>query len=176
MKNFLFFLVIITNAFLYGENARERLGFQKADPVKIERLVAGQYFGAYRLGYGAGQYLNNTFGLSSISQDTSLQSFTWINEAGSYPSYNLHGYWIFRTNIHQCWQAVNANGPLVLWNKDGKAKGNPEDWELFVYEFADSEHSSVFVKNIWGRYVRYASPHFVCDSNQANAAAFYPEF
>lgn len=173
MKNILFLFSMLFGILGYTD-ARERLGFQEVNSSRMDELVNLHYFGAYKLGYGAGQYLNHSFGLSSKPQDPSGQSFVWVNRPGTYNA--LRGYWIFMPNARQCWQAINTNGPLTMWNKDGKAKGDPEDWELFVYEFADNEHSAVFVKNIYGRYVRYAAPGFVCDSDKGNAAAFYPEF
>lgn len=140
----------------------------------IESLVNGTYFGAFRLGYHAGEYLNNHFTLSNAQQDWSRQSFTWVTKQGTYNA--MSGYWVFRCDANQCWQAVNTSGPLALWNTDGRARGNPEDWELFVFEFANPEHTQVFVKNVYGRYVRYQGPSFVCDADRAHAASFIPEF
>jgi hypothetical protein len=170
-------LAIFSGAFLHGDcmmdvnDRRERLGFEPADAEKLQQLVGLQYFGTYKLGFGAGQYLDHGFSLSPSSENV-----IWYNKAGSYDTYHFHGYWIFIPGINECWQAVNANGPLDLWNKDGNAHGNPQDWELFIFEYADGTNSSVHVRNIWGKYVRYASPRFVCDADRNNAATFYPVF
>lgn len=147
----------------------------KADHQALtQQLVEGKYFGAFRLGYHAGEYLNDRFQLNFSTQDATKQSFTWVTKQGRYNQ--LTGYWIYRPNINQCWQAVKCDGPLVFWNADGHAKGNPEDWELFVIEYANDTHTEVCVRNIYGRYVRYAAPYFVCDANRSDAAAFVPEF
>ena len=138
------------------------------DPAKLNQLVNGQYFNAIRLGYGVGTYLTHSF-YALPDQGNSI----WVPQKGQYNA--LTGYWIFRNDCHQCWQAVNCNGPLALWNSDGHAQGNPEDWELFIFELVDANTGSVRVRNIYGRYVRYGSP-FVCDADANNSATFTVEF
>ncbi|MBS4168351.1 hypothetical protein [Parachlamydia sp. AcF125] len=169
-----FFVFIIMGEILSGSLHARETGFAIPDPVKVTQLVNNAYFGALRLGYYSGRYLDHNFGLSSVHDDSTKQSFTWITQRGSYEQ--LLGYWIFRANTYQCWQAVRANGPLILWNPESHAKSNPEDWELFVFEYANPAGTEVFIRNIHGRYVRYASPVFVCDADRANAASFVPEF
>lgn len=132
-------------------------------------LVNGTYFQALRLGFGGGEYLDYSFHLSNLAANA-----TWVLTQGKYNQ--LTGYWIFRPDVKMCWQAVNANGPLDYWNQDGRAKGNPEDWELFVFELVDAAAGVVRVKNIYGRYVRFALGSFVCDTGPDDAGHFYVDF
>ena len=72
---------------------------------------------------------------------------------------------------------MNANGPLDFWNWDGLASpAIPQDWELFVFELVDANAGVVRVKNIYGRYVRFAPPGLACDAGLGNDAHFYVEF
>lgn len=168
---FLFFVLIacvVSNKPLYSQDDSDHY------PQKINDLVAGKYYGAFRLSYHAGEYLDRWFGLSPHVPGLSLVTSTWVTVPGQYN--DLRGYWIFLANFKLCWKAEHANGPLTMWNEDGKAKGNPEDWELFVFEFANDQHTEVIVRNIYGRYVRYDSSKFICDADRANAASFVPIF
>ena len=151
----------------------EETSFTLMTPQQVQQLVSGNYFGALRLQYGVHAYFNYQFGLTNTSRPPFP---TWVTQRGTYG--RLTGYWIFRSDARQCWQAVNTNGPLDMWNKDGHAKGNPEDWELFVFELVDLANSYVRVRNIYGAYVRFDGPsnRFRCDGNQANAANLIVEF
>jgi hypothetical protein len=166
--------VSATTAALAPGTPISRTSFIAPDPAKVAQLVSGTYFQAIRLGYGADVYLNNQFGLSTKPAANTFPSITWVLRQGSYGP--LRAYWIFRSDANQCWQAVGANGPLAMWNADGLAQGPPEDWELFLFEIADSEGTQVRAKNVYGRYVRYGSPAFACDGDVGTAAHFYPEF
>jgi len=136
------------------------------DP-RLSQLVQGTYFRAARLTDGAGQYLDYNLRFSSTPTSWSLQQ-------GIYNQYP--GYWIFRTDVNQCWQAQNTNGPLVYWNKDGLAHWPPQDWELFRFEFADTGQY-VVAKNIYGtNYLRQQGINFGCDGTYGNAVRFGVEF
>ena len=139
------------------------------DREKLKQLLNINYGGLIRLRYasGEGQYLSTAFGLTP-------DLTTWQMQIGKHNE--LKGYWIFRMDVRQAWQAENANGPLRYWNADGLARGNPEDYELFLFEIADSAAGTVLLQNVRGRYVRYRAPSFVCDAERGDAAAFTVEF
>lgn len=99
MKNFFFLFVIISTS-LFCQDLREISGFERTDPSKIDQLVSMSYYAPFRLGYGAGEYLDENFGLST--KNANQQSITWVTTRGTYNEY--HGYWIFRPNINQCWE------------------------------------------------------------------------
>jgi hypothetical protein len=115
------------------------------------------------LAIGDNEYFGQWF---QVVANTTL----WRPDRGSYNG--LHGYWIFRPDARMCWQAVNANGPLRYWNQDGQAQGNPEDWELFVFEAVDASKGQVRIKNIYGAYVNYVGGVFQCTGNQGQAQVF----
>jgi hypothetical protein len=153
----------------------------KMDATKYNQFINGQYFGDFRLTLGAGKYFDYDFAQSSAPANA-----VWKNQQGTYNQ--LSGYWIFRPDVRMCWQATpNGCGKLDYWNHDGYAQGNPEDWELFVFEGVDSGSAAVKVKNIYGCYVRYDpnSPlpyessvrgTFLCDTNINSAQVFYVDF
>lgn len=123
---------------------------------------------AIRLNAGANQYLDYTLSLSAAGS-------AWSVQQGRYNQFS--GYWIFREDLDQCWQAQNTNGPLVYWNADGIAQWPPEDWELFVFQFAPGSQSSVVAKNIYGtNYMRISGTKFSCDGTLVNAMVWNVEF
>jgi hypothetical protein len=111
------------------------------------------------------EYLSETFQLTNNKTH-------WRPDRGSYNG--LHGYWIFRPSVRQCWQAVlNAGSYLRYWNTDGQAQGNPEDWELFIFEKADGGIDQVVIRNIYGGYVNFVGGFFRCNApTKAQAAVF----
>jgi len=68
--------------------------------------------------------------------------------------------WIFESGdgVRRAWQAPGgALGTLAIWNADGKAKGDPEDWEAFHFTPAatanfDKLPGQVFIRNLNGGY------------------------
>ncbi len=134
-------------------------------------LINGKYdlnTGAVHFKYGT-EYLDYNFGLSPANVITNAPS--WAPGRGQYN--NLICYWIWKPNERKCWQAVKCNGPLVYWNQDGLAKGNPQDWELF--QLVDAGGNRVFIMNVYGRYVKYNGPsgRFECTgAGQGDAAMF----
>ena len=110
------------------------------------------------------------------SAPTQTNKWAWNLHDGRYNQ--LKGYWIFRTDANQAWQCRDTNGPLALWNADGRATGNPEDWELFLVEAVDKAQGSIRLKNVYGRYVRRdgATNTFRCDGSKDAAQVFFVEF
>src|ERR1051326_5410309 len=99
------------------------------------------------LSVGPHEFLGNSF---QISPHMTL----WRPDRGSYNG--LQGYWIFRPDVRMCWQAYNTRGPLYYCSNAGQARGNPDDWELFVFEAAPNP-AQVLIKNIYGAYVNLAA-------------------
>ena len=122
-------------------------------------------YGAIKLKFGV-EFFNHNFSLSAETPHSPAPS--WVPTKGRYN--NLQGYWMFHPTENRCWQAVNANGPLRYWNEDGQAAGNPEDWELFVFE--NTGGGNVRIKNVYGKYVAFTGGQFVCNAGQGQAATF----
>jgi hypothetical protein len=142
---------------------------QPAPDPRVQQITSGTFAGNVHLRQGDGRFFSSTF-----DQTNNKGLSVWSLQPGKHN--NLTGYWICKTIERKCWQAVNTNGPLQYWNEDGRARGTPEDWELFVFEMVDPASNTVRVKNVHGRYVRYDGSRFVCDTDQSNAAIFTLEF
>jgi hypothetical protein len=128
----------------------------------------------FQLAYGQSVKLATLDGLyvgDGITLGTSATS--WILVTGSYGQ--LRGYWIFRWDV-VCWQAVNSDGPLEFWNADSNASGDPQDWELFIFEPVDVPRNQVRIKNIYGKYVNRIGGILSCTSDQTGAAVFVITF
>ncbi len=110
--------------------------------------------------------------VSEVFQITN-NKILWRPDRGSYNG--LHGYWIFKPSIRQCWQAVlNAGSYLRFWNADGQASGNPEDWELFTFEAADAGANQVVIRQIYGQYVNFVGGVFKSNApTKGQAAVFF---
>jgi len=137
----------------------------KKDPLKWQELRQETYNGNLLFVTSSGDYLDYGFshgaaGPPPIWRMQPVQNLTAGGHAG------LHGYWIFFPNVNQCWQALNANGPLRIWNENGKANPPlPQDWELFQFDFVDDKAQQVRIKNVYGRYLRANGAVYVCDYN-----------
>jgi hypothetical protein len=175
--------------------AAEAIPAFAAPPDPYDALVSGQYAGEIRIRLqGGGLYLGQDFKLSGTPA-------TWRLRLGHYPGeYNghgvdLHGYWIYKQNANQCWQAVNGGGgALQYWNADGKAKGSPEDYELFTFRQHDHNSRTIKIFNTsfdprftWNTghvpepeqercYVGLTGDTFRCDRTLAQSEIFVIEF
>lgn len=148
------------------------------DMVSLNALVAGAYFNAIQLSFGAGLY---------ITFDDSRKVFTlgsseeWILTPGSWQSFTA--YWIWRSPTVEnyttypqgrCWQWSNGN--LYFWDEDGIAKYPPQDRELFHFEWVDISLGTVRIRN-YQSYVSYAgNGTFSCNAPVNAASSFYPTF
>lgn len=193
-------MLITRRAFITGTSVStlamlaNRARGQQPDPYQT--LLMGQYANDLQLlQQEGGLYMGDNFQLSSTPM-------TWTLRLGRYPGrYNdhnvdLHGYWIYKKNVNQCWQAVNyGGGPLAFWNADGRARGNPEDWELFTFEKvdqnSDAQHTvrisnsaytthmtwmTGHVPNTSPCYVNLVGNTFQCSDIQQNGAVFIVAF
>ena len=97
----------------------------------------------------------------------------WSTKPGTYNA--LRGLWIFKPNVNIAWQ-VQGGGWLGYWNADGRATGNPEDMELFVFESVDAAQKRVHIKNVYGGYVHLVENHFRADASVAGADTFTVKF
>jgi hypothetical protein len=160
-----------------------------------DTLIAGQYANDVQfISQIGGQYLGDNFQLSTTPTP-------WTLRLGRYPGringtrVDWHGYWIYKKGVNQCWQAVNhGGGALVFWNQDGRARGNPEDWELFMFEKVDKNARTLKIYNsayvpyrtiIEGHvpnpsdcrnYVNLVGTQFSCNDNSQHAAIFTVKF
>lgn len=83
----------------------------------------------------------------------------WLPSHASYNQYR--GYWMFRPDARLCWQAVLDSGSyLRYWNADGQASGNPEDWEMFLFEPVDPPNGIVHIRQLYGKYVNLVNQTF----------------
>jgi hypothetical protein len=97
-------------------------------------------------------YFGYNFTLSPIKS-------LWLPSHASYNS--LRGYWMFRPDARLCWQAVLDSGNyLRYWNADGQATGNPEDWEMFLFEAVDAQNGIVRIRQVYGKYVNLVGQTF----------------
>lgn len=144
---------------------------------RYDTLIEHQYANRIRLlRQAGGQYLGANFMLSAGPTDWMLRLGRYQGATGGH-TYVLHGYWIFRPDANMCWQARNASGPLDYWNKDGKAVGNPEDWELFRVDAVSKADQTVKIYNAKSKsYIGLVNQTFACDEAKANAAVFQVEF
>lgn len=137
---------------------------------KATRLVNRRYNGPFKLFAGSGQYLGHGFGLTGRPAPGRPDQTVWVATPGQYGG--LRGYWIYLPGANKCWQARDAHGPLRYWNEDGRATGNPEDWELFVFKPVDLSKGLVRVGNIYGSYIRYSGSGYSSDGNVNDASVF----
>jgi hypothetical protein len=173
--------VVLADTVLAQDPFESLINNQYANRVRFLRQAGGQYFGA-------------DFRLAPTPTE-------WLLKLGRYPgryqgtAVDLHGYWIFRTDANQCWQAVNrGGGPLKYWNADGRAAGNPEDWELFSFSAVDRSERTVKIFNTswatyrravgslpdrrrdWRNHIGLTGETFSCNESEQNAAIFVVEF
>jgi hypothetical protein len=166
----------------------------QAQPDPYDVLIAGQYANDVQfIQQEAGKYLGVDYKLAESPS-------TWTLQMGRYPGkYNghpvdLHGYWIFRKGLRRCIQAVNYGaGPLDTWNKDSRASGNPEDWELFTFEKVSKQDRTVKIYNTayvahrefstgehfasdWRYYINLVGNSFSCNDTGNHAAIFIVKF
>ena len=169
---------------------RPNTGHTAIDPY--DTLISGQYANNIKLLQQiGGNYIGENFDLTSSPT-------VWKLELGRYRGklygrvVDIHGYWIFNRSSRKCWQAVNrGNGPLVYWNEDGKATGNPEDWEIFqfkpvskldrtvkIFNPAFYEVSDILGTPISARrgFIGLTGNRFACDADFAGAAVFTVDF
>src|SRR5665213_4122714 len=159
---------------------------------KFTSLIQNQYAGNVVLQQIGGQYLGYDF---TLSPGVATWELRLAEYRGRYcgNDVDLHGYWIFRPGVNRCWQAVNrGGGPLVYWNQDGHAVGNPEDWELFNFATVDASQQTVKIFNgsfgrsqtacgihidpNWRYLVGLTATTFSCNETGANAAIFNVQF
>jgi hypothetical protein len=149
-----------------------------AAPDLYDTLIAGQYANSLRLRQVAGKYLDHDFKLSDARA-------LWVLNLGFYKGrwqdrpVDFKGYWIFNPDGRRCWQAANGRGPkIAYWNQDGRAAGNPEDWELFTFQAVDKNNQTVRIHTTnGGNYVRLVRDTFSLQTQKpAEAAIFVVEF
>jgi hypothetical protein len=162
-------------------------------PNPYDTLIQGQYTGNLKLKeQNVKKYFGPNFNLTDTPTTWSLQLGRY---AGRYHDHavDLHGYWIFKQGVNQCWQAVErGGGPLQFWNADGHAAGAPEDWELFtIYEVSKPNGTVSIYNTSYMPYITDTTGHvpnnpqcyvgltgaaFDCSETSANAAVFHVEF
>jgi S1-C subfamily serine protease len=154
---------------VYTQNNAPQIDHNRSsvNPDKLRQASSIEFEGPIRLRYGSDFYLGHAFTLTTLRDQ-------WVLLKGRYNE--LKGYWIFQPHQRKAWQANNAKGPLKYWNEDGQAKGNPEDWELFLFEIEDEARGTVRVKNIYNNYIRLVDGIFQANGNNANATVFTIEF
>src|SRR5262245_19646287 len=161
----------------------------------FDSLIQGQYANRLRfVRQAGGQYLGDRFKLSATPTE-------WLLKLGRYAgryrgqAVDLRAYWIFKPNANVCWQAINrGGGALQYWNQDGRAVGNPEDWELFTFDVVNKGQKTVKIYNAsfaayakaigtWQKdqtkvrcYVDLVGDTFSCKGNVSEAAVFSVEF
>lgn len=165
---------------------------QFMDPY--DALINNQYANRVRfIRQVGGQYLGSNFKLASGPTDWRLTLGRYAGRYGGHPV-DLHGYWIFHPNANKCWQTMYRGGnPLQYWNEDGKATGNPEDYELFMFQAVNKADRTVKIYNAsweaycrltgalpgigsWVNYVGLVGDAFSCNESPDNAAIFVVEF
>lgn len=147
-----------------------------AQPNPYNTLIGGQYAAPIRLKQVGGRYLSHDFKLTSSADVWSLElgRYNWVNK-GKTTVYT--GYWIFTPDGVKCWQAAGGAGPaLAYWNQDGRATGNPQDWEIFNFEAVRPQDGTVRIKHKSGRYVHLVGETFQLANGRDDAAIFVPEF
>jgi hypothetical protein len=157
-------------------------------------LISNQYAGTIQLQQISGPYVGTNFGLTSTATTWRLElgqykgvittqpggwSFFPIHRDTTHQPVDLYGYWIFRTDVNRCWQVQGGTcGPLVYWNQDGKAQGNPENWELFTFKaYNPAQHqvkiqSSVSDLKTTTCWVNIVGNTLTCNADEAHAAIF----
>jgi len=150
--------------------------FSEAASADYNALISGQYANNLILQQVGGLYFQKdlTLGPSQYPWRLTLGQYNWMND-GHLTIFT--GYWVFRTDAHQCWQAANdGGGGLDFWNQDGKAMGPPQDWELFNFEAANAAQGTVRIKHKNNSYIGLFGNNFTCSAGLSNAAVFNPVF
>jgi hypothetical protein len=110
-------------------------------------------------------FLGANFGLDAASM-------TWDLSIGSYDNNKVRGYWIYIPGARQAWQR-RGNGALDKWNRDGQAKGPPQNDEMFLFE-STGHCNEVRIKSIYGPYLRLDGGVFTApDGTKQEAAAVF---
>lgn len=147
-----------------------------AQPNPYDTLIKGQYAAPIRLKQAGGRYLGHNFDLTAAADVWSLEigAYDWHTGGKVIP---YRGYWIFTPDGVKCWQAAGGAGPkLQYWNEDGRAAGNPQDWEIFNFEAVSPQDGTVRIKHKSGRYVHLVGNTFQLANGRDDAAVFTPEF
>lgn len=166
------------------------IGDKESFVSSYDDLIAGQFSNDLSLiEHVGGLYFGAGFDLSSMSTPWRLRLGRYQGKYSGHPV-DIHGYWIYLAGAGKCWQAVErGGGALRYWNEDGKATGNPEDWELFSFEAVDREAGTVKISNasyvvlrtVLGmhpdpnstpNYVSLTGNSFSCNDSRPNAAIF----
>jgi hypothetical protein len=147
---------------------------------QFDYLIAGQYAGVAKfMEQVGGSYFGPNFTLTQTPMNWLLKLGRYSENVGHGPI-DLHGYWIFRTDVNKCWQAVNGGGgALQYWNEDGQAQGNPENWELFNFYAVDPNQNTVKIASgsgEGGQFINLVGDTFSCSENGDNAAIFRVQF
>jgi hypothetical protein len=145
---------------------------------QYDDLIAGQYAAVIQyLEQVGGSYFGGNFTLSQTPTKWLLKLGRYKGNLGHGPI-DLHGYWIFRTDVNMCWQAVGGGGAaLAYWNQDGRAQGNPENWELFQFLAVDPAQQTVKIQGISGElnhggcFVTLVGGTFLCN-DRTNGTVF----
>jgi hypothetical protein len=132
----------------------------------LDDLVSGNYVGALSLLIAGSNYW---FGENF--QITNGNPPMWRVRIGDYNgAWQVHGYWIFRPAIYQCWQAYNYGSPFRYWNEDGtqhEPNDRPQDWEIFRFEWANQGAGTVRIRQgRSGNYVGLTDNQFNLDAGQ----------
>ena len=144
-----------------------------AGSPQLAQLVAGQYINrAIRLTDGAHSYFDYTLKFSPGAP------VAWSLQRATYANYVA--YWIFRTDAQMSWQAQDGNGKLQYWNVDGQATWPPQDWEMFLFDFAPGSSDQVVIKSIYNNpttgYMMQAGIEYRFSGTPANSIRFTVEF
>jgi hypothetical protein len=157
----------------------DAMPFSDAERVSaVDQLVAGNYVGGLSLLIaGSNYWFGENFQLTNSNPPR------WRMRIGNYNgSWQVHGYWIFRPTIWQCWQAYNYGSPFRYWNADGtqhEPNDLPQDWELFKFELANASQGTVRIRQARsGSYVGMNGDTFNLDAGQfvTKAAVFQCAF
>jgi hypothetical protein len=148
-----------------------------AQPDPYDMLIAGQYANKVKfLEQAGGLFIGPNLQLTSNSTDWLLKLGRYIGREHGQPV-DWHGYWIFRPDARLCWQAVNSGGgALDFWNRDGKAAGDPEDFELFNFIPVSKPQKTVKIQAIHGYFVGLVGNTFNCSEHVDHAAIFTVQF
>jgi hypothetical protein len=149
----------------------------RAQPDPYDTLIGGQYANTIKfVEQAGGQYFGPNFQLSPTPSEWRLAVGRYIGRVGGAPV-DWHGYWIFKPHANQCWQAVNGGGSrLAFWNQDGRAAGQPEDFELFNFIAVNKAERTVKIQGIHGRFIGLVGNTFNCSENGPHAAIFTVQF
>lgn len=161
-----------------------------ASADNYDDLIANRYLGTVRLQQVGGSYVGLDFKATTTPTTWLLKSGhykgrltfvkgSWKGE-GVHQDVDLHGYWIYRTDANQCWQVQGGSGgSLVYWNQDGKAHGDPENWELFTFNLVNKSQGTVIIQTSISDFkplpgwVSLVNNQFACLANQKLYAAVF---